>query len=334
MSEIVSVQFLEGGKLHYYLAPGPRLRTDSLCVVETEYGPAVARVVKINPPQLDRKNLGPLRRVLRTATPRDLEQRKNNERLEREAYRFCRQKVQEKSLAMKLVDVAYTLEGRKAVFYFTSENRVDFRELVKELAQALRVKIEMRQIGVRDEARRLGGVGACGRTLCCCTFLKDFVSVSIRMAKDQNVSLNPTKVSGICGRLMCCLSYEYDPARAKRKKGEERGADGEANALPACADDCAACPNAETARPAEPGHGPQSAQTAQPGRRPGQAPPAKHGGGAGQGHRAHPGGRPGWNPQTSGHDNHQRRDRHPHRPDRRPEPPRGTRGGPEGAKPE
>jgi hypothetical protein len=126
--------------------------------------------------------------------------------------------VLDKALSMKLVDVTYTLDSRKAIFYFTSENRVDFRELVKELAHALKVKIEMRQIGVRDEARRLGGVGCCGQSLCCCSFLKDFVSVSIRMAKDQNVSLNPTKVSGICGRLMCCLSYEYEGPKAKTRK--------------------------------------------------------------------------------------------------------------------
>jgi len=296
MSEVVGVQFLEGGKIHLYLSPGPRLKVDALCVVETEHGPTIARVARINVPQLDRKAGGPMRRVLRTATPRDMEQRKNNERLERDAYRLCRQKVQEKKLAMKLVDVAYTLEGRKAIFYFTAENRVDFRELVKDLAQVLRIKIEMRQIGVRDEARRLGGVGACGHALCCCSFLKDFVSVSIRMAKDQNVSLNPTKVSGICGRLMCCLSYEYDPAKGKRKKGEDKpGADGEP--VPACGTDCRGCEAGE-AKGTEPNRAPDR-----------RTPPSFRPGGSN---------RPG-SPNQPGGPQHGNRRREQGRPERRPE---------------
>ncbi len=232
MMEMVLVQFLKGGKLYPYAASGLDLKIGALCVVEGEQGPAVARVVRVNPAAAQEN--GGRRRVLRLVHNRDLEQLRHNERLERDAYRLCRNKVKEKNIPMKLVDVTYTLEGRKAVFYFTSENRVDFRELVKELAQALRVKIEMRQIGVRDEARRLGGVGPCGRSLCCCTFMKDFVSVSIRMAKDQNVSLNPSKVSGICGRLMCCLSYEYEGAKGKRKRETEP------KAVPACADSCPA----------------------------------------------------------------------------------------------
>lgn len=340
MSEVVSVQFPEGGKQYYYLAPGPRLKVDTLCVVETEFGPALARVVKLNPPRADRKGLGPLRRVLRVATARDLEQRKHNERLERDAYRLCRQKVLEKKLAMKLVDVVYTLEGRKAIFFFTSENRVDFRELVKELAQALRVKIEMRQIGVRDEARRLGGVGACGRALCCCTFLKDFVSVSIRMAKDQNVSLNPTKVSGICGRLMCCLSYEHDPSKAKRKKGEGKpgAGSGEAQGVPACDGECAACANGAAQPPEENRSAEERPAVRNPNPRTGPV----------SGGRPNSGGRQPWNPHGPHSDSNRRRDQQPHananrpgrRPEpqpgtRRPEPPRGPgRGGSEGAKSE
>jgi hypothetical protein len=165
--------------------------------------------------------------------------------LERDAYRLCRKLVLDKNLSMKLVDVVYTLDARKAIFYFTSENRVDFRELVKELAHALKVKIEMRQIGVRDEARRLGGVGCCGQSLCCCSFLKDFVSVSIRMAKDQNVSLNPTKVSGICGRLMCCLSYEYEGPKAKTRKPEKENEK-------TCAQPGAPCPGCAAGQEAKP----------------------------------------------------------------------------------
>lgn len=310
MSEIVCVQFREGGKPQNYLSNNLELKVNTLCVVETEHGPAVARVVHPHRVLSDRKQLpGPLRRVLRLATPRDLELIRTNDRLEREAYRLCGQKIEEKNLPMKLVDVTYTLEGRKAVFYFTAENRVDFRELVRDLAQSLRVKIEMRQIGVRDEARRLGGVGACGRTLCCCTFLRDFVSVSIRMAKDQNISLNPTKVSGICGRLMCCLSYEYDPTKPRRKKGEPAPAGGEAQAAgaPAQEGSCTECPAREAhaapgeAKPAgaEPhGRPPRSYDPRQRGARPapGEVRPGSEGG-------------------------FRRHDRPP-RPGQRPEPPR------------
>jgi len=218
MLDVVGIQLLEGGKVQYFLTAGQPVKLDSLCVVDTEHGPCMGRVVKTKITLPDAKETEPLRRILRTAQAKDLEQVRHNELLEREAYKLCRKLVLDKALSMKLVDVTYTLDSRKAIFYFTSENRVDFRELVKELAHALKVKIEMRQIGVRDEARRLGGVGCCGQSLCCCSFLKDFVSVSIRMAKDQNVSLNPTKVSGICGRLMCCLSYEYEGPKAKTRK--------------------------------------------------------------------------------------------------------------------
>jgi cell fate regulator YaaT (PSP1 superfamily) len=248
MSDVIGVQLLEGGKIQYYLSPGQSFRIDALCVVETEHGPSMARVVKSSVPPAESKGAEPLRRVMRGATAKDLEQVKHNERLERDAYRLCRKLVMDKGLSMKLVDVTYTLDSRKAIFYFTSENRVDFRELVKELAHALKVKIEMRQIGVRDEARRLGGVGCCGQALCCCTFLKDFVSVSIRMAKDQNVSLNPTKVSGICGRLMCCLSYEYEGAKAKQRKLAGEGKPGgEPEAACAAGQTCPGCANAPEA---------------------------------------------------------------------------------------
>jgi len=229
MPEVVGVQLVKGGGVFYYQPLEKRLQTGTICVVEAEHGLHAGRVVH---PLLEvpEKGLnGPLPKILRLATPRDCEQLKQNERKEREAYRLCRKKVKEKNLAMKLVDVTYPLDGRKAVFFFTAENRIDFRELVKELAQALKIKIEMRQIGVRDETRRLGGVGCCGRSLCCCSFLRDFVSVSIRMAKDQNLSLNPTKVSGLCGRLMCCLAYEYEgPSKDKKKKreGDAAGASG------------------------------------------------------------------------------------------------------------
>lgn len=311
MSDIVCVQFREGGKPQNYLSNDLELKTNALCVVETEHGPAVARVVRPHRVLSERKQLpGPLRRVLRLATPRDLELIRTNDRLEREAYRLCGQKIEERQLPMKLVDVNYTLEGRKAVFYFTAENRVDFRELVKDLAQVLRVKIEMRQIGVRDEARRLGGVGACGRTLCCCTFLRDFVSVSIRMAKDQNVSLNPTKVSGICGRLMCCLSYEYDPSKPRRKKGEPAPDEVRPNAAgaPGQPGSCAECPAHEShsapdaTRPAGAEQQDRPSRPYDPRRRSGARPGPS---------AARPGGEGGF-----------RRQDRPPRPGQRPEPPR------------
>jgi cell fate regulator YaaT (PSP1 superfamily) len=224
MQDVVGVQFLKGGCVYYYRAPQEgALPLHTVVVVESDHGLQLARVVR-GCCRLQEKQAGAnLRSILRVATMRDQDQQQRNELKEQEAYRLCRQKVQDKDLKMKLVDVTYTLDGRKAVFFFTAENRVDFRELVKELAQSLRLKIEMRQIGVRDEARRLGGVGGCGRPLCCSSFLRDFSSVSIRMAKEQNLSLNPTKVSGLCGRLMCCLAYEYEGslARGKRKPAEE-----------------------------------------------------------------------------------------------------------------
>ncbi len=222
MPEAIGVQLVKGGRIFYSLWAGKRLELDTFCVVETEYGPNMAQVVRTKRILPEERIAESRRRILRPATVRDQEQLKNNDRREREANRICRKKILEKGLSMKLVDVSYTLDARKAVFYFTAENRVDFRELVKELARALKIKIEMRQIGVRDEARRLGGVGCCGRPLCCCTFLKDFVSVSIRLAKDQNISLNPAKISGLCGRLMCCLSYEGGGRRGKRSSQEEK----------------------------------------------------------------------------------------------------------------
>jgi cell fate regulator YaaT (PSP1 superfamily) len=250
MPEVVGIQFLKGGKAFFFLSPGKRLPLDTLCVVETEHGPQMARVVRPTQTIPDNRAQGPLRKVLRVATPHDSEQYAANERREQEAYRLCRRLEVEKKLSMKLVNVTYTLDGRKAVFYFTAENRVDFRELVKDLAQALKVKIEMRQIGVRDEARRLGGVGCCGRTLCCCSFLKDFVSVSIRMAKEQNLSLNPTKVSGLCGRLMCCLSYEYGCyTEERRKQIEESQRESPAEAGSGCAGCEQAKAQTETIKP-------------------------------------------------------------------------------------
>ena len=160
----------------------------------------------------------PLKGILRQATQADLEQYQENQIEEKEAYRIAADKITSRELDMHLVDVEYTFDGRKIIFYFTADGRVDFRELVKDLASVFRIRIELRQIGVRDEARMIGGLGICGRELCCCSFLKDFVPVSIKMAKEQSLSMNPAKISGICGRLMCCLKYEqeaYEDAHAR-----------------------------------------------------------------------------------------------------------------------
>ncbi len=176
-------------------------------VVETEKGPVLGTVLTvpfekpINPP--------PSGKVIRKATPDDLEQFEKNRRLEEEAFRFCLQKIGERHLSMKLVKTEVVLDRSKILFYFTAEKRVDFRELVKDLAARFKTRIEMRQIGVRDEAKMLSGLGSCGRELCCSKFLSRFELVSVKMAKEQNIALNPVKISGICGRLMCCLAYEY-----------------------------------------------------------------------------------------------------------------------------
>ena len=206
---IIGVQFARNSRLVYCLTDIKTLALNTICVVDTKYGLALGQVVKLKRLLPSRWKKANLKRIIRVATEKDKEQYKKNLAREQKAYQTCRQKILEKKIPMRLINVVYSLDVRKAVFYFTADNRVDFRELVKDLAKIFKTKIEMRQIGVRDEARHLGGVGCCGQQLCCCAFLKDFISVSIRMAKDQNCSLNPGKVSGICGRLMCCLAFEH-----------------------------------------------------------------------------------------------------------------------------
>ncbi|MCX8117435.1 MAG: stage 0 sporulation family protein [Desulfobacterota bacterium] len=176
-------------------------------VVETEKGPVLGTVLA--PPSEKANSQKPAGRVIRRATPEDLDQFEKNRRLEEEAFRFCLQKIGEKQLSMKLVKTEVLLDRSKILFYFTAEKRVDFRELVRDLAARFKTRIEMRQIGVRDEAKMLSGLGSCGRELCCAKFLNRFELVSVKMAKEQNIALNPAKISGICGRLMCCLAYEY-----------------------------------------------------------------------------------------------------------------------------
>jgi len=207
---VVGVRFKKAGKI-YYFDPGQlELAAGENVIVETARGLEYGQIV-IGPRQVAEENIvAPLKTVQRKATPQDMEKVKDNTAKEAEAFKICEQKIQAHGLPMKLIDVEYTFDVNKIIFYFTAEGRIDFRELVKDLAAVFRTRIELRQIGVRDEAKMMGGIGCCGRSLCCATFLGDFEPVSIRMAKDQNLSLNPTKISGICGRLMCCLKYESD----------------------------------------------------------------------------------------------------------------------------
>lgn len=210
MYDVVGVRFKKAGKI-YYFGPGDlSIEKDDSVIVETVRGVEYGRAV-IARKQVDEHDVVlPLKKVVRIADQKDRMIVEENKQAAQEAYEICNEKVNEHQLDMKLVDVEYTFDRNKIIFYFTADGRVDFRELVKDLAAIFRTRIELRQIGVRDEAKMLGGIGPCGRMLCCSTFLGDFDPVSIKMAKDQNLSLNPTKISGLCGRLMCCLKYEND----------------------------------------------------------------------------------------------------------------------------
>ena len=208
MIEVVGVRFKNAGKIYYFSPGGLKLEASDNVIVETARGVEFGELV-IPPRQVaDEEVVLPLKQVIRKATAADEQFVDQNRAKEKDAFQICLKKISEHGLPMKLVDVEYTFDGNKIIFSFTAEGRVDFRELVKDLAAIFRTRIELRQIGVRDEAKMLGGVGSCGRILCCTSFLGDFEPVSIRMAKDQKLSLNPTKISGICGRLMCCLKYE------------------------------------------------------------------------------------------------------------------------------
>lgn len=225
MIRVISVRFRDGGKT-YYFSPGEfDINEGDGVIVETARGVEFADVVA--PPQdIDEDRIvAPLKGVIRVATPYDREQRDMNRAKEKDAYDICVQKIADHKLDMKLVDVEYSFNGSKVIFYFTADGRVDFRELVKDLAGVFRTRIELRQIGVRDEAKMLGGLGSCGRPVCCKAFLSDFAPVSIKMAKEQSLSLSPTKISGICGRLMCCLKYEQDSYETMRKQMPRPGRD-------------------------------------------------------------------------------------------------------------
>ena len=221
MIKVVGVRFKKAGKIYYFDPADMNIQKDTYVVVETargiEFGECVIGIKEINENDI----VAPLKSVLRIATEEDIDRHFKNKDKEKDAFNICLKKIQEHGLTMKLIDVEYTFDNNKVIFYFTADGRVDFRELVKDLATIFKTRIELRQIGVRDEAKMLGGLGPCGRPMCCSSFLGDFASVSIKMAKEQNLSLNPTKISGICGRLMCCLNYEpstYEDIRKRMPK--------------------------------------------------------------------------------------------------------------------
>lgn len=218
MIEVVGIRFKKAGKVYYFDPNGEKMIPDSHVIVETARGIEYGLVIKGNTNVNENEIIQPLKKVIRIATEEDAEQNKLNKQKEAEAFKICDEKISHHVLDMKLIDVEVTFDHNKLIFYFTSDGRVDFRDLVKELASIFRTRIELRQIGVRDEAKMLNGIGICGRALCCATFLGDFQPVSIKMAKEQSLSLNPTKISGICGRLMCCLKYEEDVYEELNKK--------------------------------------------------------------------------------------------------------------------
>ena len=218
MIKVIGVRFKKAGKIYYFDPVDMDIQKNSYVVVETargiEFGECVIGIKEINENDI----VAPLKSVLRIATEEDIDRHFKNKDKEKDAFNICLKKIQEHGLTMKLIDVEYTFDNNKVIFYFTADGRVDFRELVKDLATIFKTRIELRQIGVRDEAKMLGGLGPCGRPMCCSSFLGDFASVSIKMAKEQNLSLNPTKISGICGRLMCCLNYEQSTYEDIRKR--------------------------------------------------------------------------------------------------------------------
>ncbi len=208
MVEIIGVKFKKGGKIYYFSPKKIKFETNEYAIVETARGVECGLVALANREVEDSEIVSPLKEIIRKATPADMKIVEKNKQKEKEAFDICLEKIAFRKLNMNLVDVECTFDNNKILFYFTAENRVDFRELVKDLASVFRTRIELRQIGVRDEAKLLGGLGICGREFCCKGFLGDFQPVSIKMAKEQGLSLNPTKISGTCGRLMCCLKHE------------------------------------------------------------------------------------------------------------------------------
>ncbi|MEA5003300.1 MAG: stage 0 sporulation family protein [Christensenella sp.] len=233
MSSVIGVRFSEVGKIYYFDPGNLEIEMGDKVVVETVRGVEFGEVVLAPREMTEKEIVKPLKKVVKKADEKDFKKLEKNKKRQKEAFDICTEKIGKHKMDMKLIDVEYTFDGGKIIFYFTAEGRVDFRELVKELASVFKTRIELRQIGVRDEAKKIGGLGPCGRPCCCSAFLGDFQPVSIKMAKDQNLSLSPTKISGLCGRLMCCLNYEQEHYHQMRKKLPRVGAivmtcDGEA----------------------------------------------------------------------------------------------------------
>ena len=209
MYEVIQVRLREAGKISHFSTGGMKFKVADYVIVEADRGLDYGQVLSETQAILDADLEEPLKKVVRKANPWDIHQIDKNKKKAREVMDSCTKKIHERKLAMKLIDAEFSFDRSKVIFYFTAEGRIDFRDLVKDLASAFKTRIELKQIGVRDEAKILGGLGPCGRALCCATYLKDFEPVTIKMAKEQNLPLNPTKISGLCGRLMCCLGYEH-----------------------------------------------------------------------------------------------------------------------------
>ncbi len=224
MKNIVGVRFKKPGKIYFFDPGRLKIEKNTYVIVETSSGEEYGEAVIVNRLIPEDKIVSPLKPVIRIATRGDIRHNEENKKREKEAFKICLEKIKEHKLKMKLIDVEYKFDNTKILFYFTADGRIDFRELVKDLAAIFKVRIELRQIGVRDEIKRMGGNGVCGRELCCCSFLGNFEAVSIKMAKEQNISLNPSKISGNCGRLMCCLKYEQNVYEEKLERLPKIGA--------------------------------------------------------------------------------------------------------------
>ena len=224
MNKVIGVRFKRPGKVYFFDAGNINVKAKDKVIVETAMGQEMGEVVINNKNLTNNKIKASLKPIIRVATEKDLKHFTENKEKEKEAFKICEEKIKKHKLGMHLVDASYTFDNAKLLFYFTADNRIDFRELVKDLASIFKTRIELRQIGVRDQVRRIGGNGVCGMELCCCTFLNNFDTVSIKMAKEQNIALNPAKISGNCGRLMCCLRYEQEAYEEKLKKLPKVGA--------------------------------------------------------------------------------------------------------------
>ncbi|MDD3219814.1 MAG: stage 0 sporulation family protein [Lachnospiraceae bacterium] len=223
MIKIIGIRFRNVGKVYYFNPKKFKMKAGDHVIVETARGVEYGTVVLEPRDVEDKEVVQPLKEVIRMATPKDDAKEESNRKKEKEAFDVCEKKIRQHNLDMKLIDVEYTFDNNKVLFYFTADGRIDFRELVKDLAAVFKTRIELRQIGVRDETKILGGIGICGRPLCCHTYLSEFAPVSIKMAKEQNLSLNPTKISGVCGRLMCCLKNEQETYEYLNKKLPNQG---------------------------------------------------------------------------------------------------------------